>query len=82
MSIESHPFGAVILTGDDARAFERQINDSAPPSREAVETMRLGRELYRRFRSGLSRSECPICAAALRARAAAQTEGEARDANR
>jgi hypothetical protein len=49
MAIHSRPFGSTILTGDDAWAFERQINGQA--SVLAQQTLRRGDALLERSKA-------------------------------
>jgi UDP-N-acetylmuramoylalanine-D-glutamate ligase len=50
MSIQSHAFGRVTLTGEDARKFKRQISHGKP-KKAAVETVKRGVALARDFES-------------------------------
>ncbi|CAB4190073.1 hypothetical protein UFOVP1193_33 [uncultured Caudovirales phage] len=49
MAIDSGPFGGVVLTGEDARAFVRWIESDEPPPQAAIDAMRRGKELVRQF---------------------------------
>ena len=48
MSIHSHAFGRVTLTGDDAKKFKRQVSHGQP-KKAAVETLVRGVKLSREF---------------------------------
>lgn len=48
MSIQSHAFGRVTLTGEDARKFKRQMTHGKP-KKAAVESVKRGVEFSRVF---------------------------------
>lgn len=48
MSIHSHAFGRVTLTGDDAQKFKKQVSHGQP-KKAAVETLKRGVKLSREF---------------------------------
>ena len=48
MSIQSHAFGRVTLTGDDAKIFKKQVA-RGQPKKAAVRTLQRGLKLSREF---------------------------------
>lgn len=48
MSVQSSPFGGITLTGEDAKAFSRQIRYGRP-KRAARETFERGRRLVEEY---------------------------------
>jgi Zn/Cd-binding protein ZinT len=48
MGIQSSAFGRVVLTGEDAKAFKRQVR-YGKPNKAAVASMKRGAKLAREF---------------------------------
>ena len=51
MSIKSHAFGRVTLTGQDAKKFRNQVSHGRPKA-AAVESVKKGVALSRKFEKG------------------------------
>ena len=54
MAIRSNNFAGVVLTGDDAKAFEAQIKDQTPNA-AAQRSLARGQELLSKFGKGQER---------------------------